>query len=245
MGFKDLEFQRLNKEIFNECKESSFDVSIMENTCNGIVIPLDAKWSDIGSWNSIWENESKDKNGNVLSGKVLPFCVKNSYLRSENRLIVANEIEDLIIVETRDAILISKKESSQKIKNIVKDLIKGGFSEALNHKRIYRPWGNYTSIADDIGWQVKRIEVKPGGKLSLQMHHHRSEHWIIVKGKAEVTIEDKVSILEKNQSTFIPIGSKHRLANNGNSLLVIVEVQSGEYLGEDDIVRFQDDYGRN
>ncbi len=245
MGFEDLDFQRLNKEIFKDCKESSFDVSIMENTSNGIVMQLDAKWSDIGSWKSLWENEPKDKDGNVVSGKVLTFQVKNTYLRSENRLVIANEIEDLIIVDTNDAILISKKESSQNIKNIVSDLVDRGFSEAIEHKRIYRPWGNYISVADDLGWQVKRIEVKPGGKLSMQMHHHRAEHWVIVKGIAEVTIRDKVSILQKNQSTYIPLGTKHRLANPGNSLLVLIEVQSGDYLGEDDIVRFKDEYGRN
>ncbi len=244
-GFRDLEFQRLNKEIFKDCKESSFDVSIMENTSKGVVIPLDAKWSDIGSWKSLWENESKDKNGNVISGKVFPFNVKNSYLKSENRLIVANEIEDLIIVETNDAILISKKEKSQNIKNIVNDLISRGYSEAVDHKRMYRPWGDYISVADDLGWQVKRIEVKPGGKLSMQMHYHRAEHWVIVKGVAEVTIESKVSIVEENQSIFIPLGSKHRLANPGKLPLVLIEVQSGDYLGEDDIVRFQDEYGRN
>ena len=243
-GYKDLEFQRLDKKYFNSCKESSFDVSIMEKTNEGIVIPLDVKWSDIGSWKSLWENESKDKDGNVLSGKVFTSEVKNSYIKSDQRLIVANGIENLIIVETNDAILISSKEETQKIKNIVKNLMEIGFSEAIKHRRIFRPWGNYISIAEDSRWQVKRIEVKPGSQLSLQMHHHRAEHWIVVKGLAKVIIDEREFLLKKNQSTFIPLGSKHRLTNPGKLPLVLIEVQSGDYLGEDDIVRFQDDYGR-
>ena len=243
-GYKDLEFQRLDKKIFNSCKDSSFDISIMEKTNKGIVIPLDARWSDIGSWKSLWENESKDKDGNVVSGKVFTSEVKNSYIKSDQRLIVANGIENLIIVETNDAILISSKDETQKIKNIVKNLIEIGFSEAKQHRRIFRPWGNYISVAEDSRWQVKRIEVKPGSQLSLQMHHHRAEHWVVVKGFAKVTIEEKEFLLKKNQSTFIPLGSKHRLTNPGKLPLVLIEVQSGDYLGEDDIVRYQDDYGR-
>ena len=243
-GYKDLEFQRLDKKIFNSCKESSFDVSIMEKTNQGIVLPLDVKWSDIGSWKSLWENESKDKDGNVFSGKVFTSKVKNSYIKSDQRLIVANGIENLIVVETNDAILISSKEETENIKNIVKNLIEIGFSEAKQHRRIFRPWGNYISIAEDSRWQVKRIEVKPGSQLSLQMHHHRAEHWIVVKGLAKVIIDEKEFLLKKNQSTFIPLGSTHRLSNPGKLPLVLIEVQSGDYLGEDDIVRFEDDYGR-
>ncbi len=243
-GYKDLEFQRLNKKIFNSCKDSSFDISIMEKTNKGIVLPLDVNWSDIGSWKSLWENESKDKDGNVVSGKVFTSEVKNSYIKSDQRLIVANGIENLIIVETNDAVLISSKDETQKIKNIVKNLIDMGFSEAKQHRRIFRPWGNYISIAEDSRWQVKRIEVKPGSQLSLQMHHHRAEHWVVVKGLAKVIIDEKEFLLKKNQSTFIPLGSKHRLTNPGKLPLVLIEVQSGDYLGEDDIVRFQDDFGR-
>ena len=243
-GFKDLDFQRLDEHTFNKCKESSFDVSIMEKTKEGVVVPLDADWSDIGSWNSLWEHESKDKDGNVLSGKVFNYKVKNSYIKSENRLIVANSVENLIIVETNDALLISAKDKTQNIKKIVNNLILEGLPEAKEHRRIYRPWGNYLSLAEDIKWQVKRIEVKPGAKLSMQMHFHRAEHWVVVKGVAKVVIDDEESILEENQSVFIPLGSKHRLCNPGKLTLVLIEVQSGNYLGEDDIIRFQDDYGR-
>ena len=243
-GYKDLEFQRLDKKNFNSCKDSSFDISIMEKTNKGIVLPLDVNWSDIGSWKSLWENESKDKDGNVVSGKVFTSEVKNSYIKSDQRLIVANGIENLIIVETNDAVLISSKDETQNIKNIVKNLIDIGFSEAKQHRRIFRPWGNYISIAEDSRWQVKRIEVKPGSQLSLQMHHHRAEHWVVVKGLAKVIIDEKEFLLKKNQSTFIPLGSKHRLTNPGKLPLVLIEVQSGDYLGEDDIVRFQDDFGR-
>ena len=244
-GFTDLEFQRLNKDIFQSCKESSFDVSIMENTSLGVVIPLDAKWSDIGSWKSLWENESKDENGNLLSGKVFPNNVKNSYIKSENRLIVANEIDDLIIVETNDAVLVSNNEKTQNLKNIVSNLIESGFTEAKNHKKIYRPWGNYISVADDLKWQVKRIEVKPGAQLSMQMHYHRAEHWVIVEGVAKVTIDDTESILEENQKYLYPTWFQAQIDKSGKLLLVLIEVQSGDYLGEDDIIRFEDDYGRN
>ena len=244
-GYKDLDFQRLNENTFNNCKESSFDVSIMEKTQEGVVIPLDANWSDIGSWDSLWEHEDKDKDGNVLSGKVFNYKVKNSYIKSEDRLVVANYVENLIIVETNDAVLISKKDKTQNIKNIVNNLILEGFSEAKEHRRIYRPWGNYLSLAEDLNWQVKRIEVKPGAKLSMQMHFHRAEHWVVVKGVAKVVIDNVDSLLEENQSIFIPLGSKHRLCNPGKTTLVLIEVQSGNYLGEDDIVRFEDDYGRN
>ncbi len=244
-GFKDLDFQRLNEKAFSDCKESSFDVSVMEKTNNGVVLPLDANWSDIGSWNSLWENEDKDKDGNVVLGKVFNYEVKNSYIKSENRLIVANNIENLIIVETHDAVLISKKDKTQNIKNIVNNLILEGFTEAKEHRRIYRPWGNYLTLADDENWKVKRIEVKPGAKLSMQMHSHRAEHWVVVRGVAKVFLDNKEALLEENQSIFIPLGSKHRLCNPRKENLVLIEVQSGNYLGEDDIIRFHDDYGRN
>ena len=245
MGFKDLDFQRLDKNSFSSCKEISFDVSIMEKTKNGVVIPLDAKWSDIGSWKSLWENEKKDSNGNVLLGKVHAKDVKNSYIKTENKLIVANNLENLIVVETNDAILLSDKNHSENIKGIVNKLLLKGFPEASEHRKIYRPWGNYLSIAEDLKWKVKKIVVKPGRQLSMQKHFHRSEHWVVVKGKAKVTLNDKVSYLEDNQSIYIPSGSIHRLTNPCESPLVLIEVQSGNYLGEDDIVRFEDDYGRN
>ena len=243
-GFKDLDFQRIDRNIFEVCKESSFDISIMEKTDIGVVIPLNAYWSDVGNWKSLWENEDKDKNGNVLSGKVITYDVNQSILKSENRLLIGNGLDNIIVIETEDAILVSDKEKSQSIKDIVNDLISKGYAEGKEKRMNYRPWGNYKSIAEDIRWQVKKIEVKPGAQLSLQMHHHRAEHWIIVKGTAKVTIENKESILKENQSIFIPLGSKHRLSNPENIPLILIEVQSGSYLGEDDIVRFEDDYGR-
>ena len=243
-GFKDLDFQRIDRNIFESCKEISFDISIMEKTNIGVVIPLDAYWSDVGNWKSFWENEDKDKNGNVLSGNVITYDVNQSILKSENRLIVGNGLDNIIVIETDDAILVSDKEKSQSIKDIVNDLILKGYVEGQENRMNYRPWGNYQSIAEDSRWQVKKIEVKPGAQLSLQMHHHRAEHWIIVKGTAKVTIENKQSILKENQSIFIPLGSKHRLSNPENIPLILIEVQSGSYLGEDDIVRFEDDYGR-
>ena len=243
-GFKDLDFQRIDRNIFESCKETSFDISIMEKTNIGVVIPLNAYWSDVGNWKSLWDNEDKDKNGNVLSGNVITYNVNQSILKSENRLLIGNGLENIIVIETDDAILVSDKEKSQSIKDIVSDLISKGYPEGKENRMNYRPWGNYKSIAEDSRWQVKKIEVKPGAQLSLQMHHHRAEHWIIVKGTAKVTIEKKESILKENQSIFIPLGSKHRLSNPENIPLILIEVQSGSYLGEDDIVRFEDDYGR-
>ena len=243
-GFKDLDFQRIDRNIFERCKESSIDVSIMEKTTIGVVIPLDSSWKDVGNWKSLWENEDKDKNGNVLSGKVIAYDVNQSILKSENRLIIGNGLDKLIVIETDDAILVSDIEKSQNIKDIVDDLISKGYVEGKENRMNYRPWGNYQSIAEDSRWQVKRIEVKPGAQLSLQMHHHRAEHWIIVKGTAKVTIENKQSIVKENQSVFIPLGSKHRLSNPEKFPLILIEVQSGSYLGEDDIIRFKDDYGR-
>ena len=241
---KDLDFQRLQKDIFKKCPNISIDIAVMEKTKNGVVIPLDAGWSDIGSWESVWETSDKDINGNYLNGKVILKDTKNCYLRGEDRLIVGLGLDNLIVIETSDAILVSKKKSSQDIKNIVKELRKNKIPEGQNHRKIYRPWGNYSSISEGIGWQVKLITVKPKEQLSLQMHKHRSEHWIIVKGKATIEIDDKLFYLTENQSTYIPKGSKHRLANLEDMPLLLIEVQSGSYLGEDDIIRFADKYGR-
>jgi len=240
----DLDFQRLEKISFKKCDDLSIDIAVMEKTSKGIVIPLDAGWSDIGSWESIWENSKKDLDGNHTEGKVLLENTRNSYLRSEDRLIVGIDLNDLVIVETRDAILISKKDSSQKVKNIVNHLKKNKIPEGQTHTKIYRPWGNYISVVEDRRWQVKLIQVKPGEKLSLQMHHHRSEHWIVVSGTAKVEVDNNVEILSENQSVYIPLGSKHRLSNPGKIFLTLIEVQSGSYVGEDDIVRFEDVYGR-
>ena len=243
-SIKDLEFQRLDNKSFSKCPNESIDVSVMEKTSEGIVLPLDAEWSDIGSWQAVWEISKKNNQGNFTQGKVFVEDTKDCYLRSENRLLVGIGLENLIIVETKDAILISDKNKTQNVKEIVKKLKIKGIQEGQKHTKIYRPWGSYESIIEDLKWQVKLIEVKPGEKLSLQMHHHRAEHWIVVKGQAKIEINNKIQFLTKNQSTYIPQGAKHRLSNNGNDPLFLIEVQSGSYIGEDDIIRFEDKYGR-
>ena len=241
---KDLDFRRLQKDAFQKCPDLSIDVAVMEKTKRGIVIPLDAGWSDIGSWESVWQSSDKDINGNFIHGKVIAKDTKNCYLRGDERLIVSLGIDNLIVVETSDAILVSEKKSSQDIKNVVSELKRKKIPAGQIHKKIYRPWGNYSTISEGPNWQVKLIKVKPKEQLSLQMHNHRSEHWIIVKGKATVEIEEKKFCLEENQSTYIPKGSKHRLANIEDLPLLLIEVQSGNYLGEDDIIRYEDKYGR-
>ena len=241
---KDLDFLRLNNIDFCKCPDISIDNAIMEKTNMGVVLPLDVGWSDIGNWKSLWENEEKDSEGNFIKGNVIANKVKNSYLRSESKIIACLGVEDLVIVESSDAILITKKNYVQNVKSIVKYLDSKGFVEAKSHQKVYRPWGHYTSIAGDTRWQVKKIEVKAGASLSLQMHHHRSEHWIVVTGTALVQIDEKKEILSENQSVYIPLGTKHRLTNPGKVNLILIEVQSGSYLGEDDIHRFKDEYGR-
>ena len=240
----DYDFQRINKDIFLDCPNISIDIAVMEKTKNGSVIPLDVGWSDIGSWKSIWKFSNKDKEGNVKYGKAITRDSKNCYLKSEEILIAALGVENLAIIQTRDAILVANQNHSESVKDIVNDLKNNGNDEALEHKKIYRPWGFYESIVEDSRWKVKLINVKPGEKLSLQMHHHRAEHWIVVNGTAEVQINQDKFILAENQSTFIPSGSKHRLSNPGKLPLQLIEVQSGSYLGEDDIKRFEDNYGR-
>ena len=241
---RDLTFQRLHKDSFIKCPNISIDVAVMEKTDKGIVLPLDAEWSDVGSWQSVWENANKDEKGNAVFGNIILKDSKNCYLRSEKRLVVGIGLDDIVAVETNDAILISKKNKSQEVKDIVKLLNKNSVPEGNKHTKIYRPWGYYESLVEDSRWQVKLINVKPSEQLSLQMHHYRSEHWIVVKGNAKVEVDNKVEFLKKNQSTYIPLGSKHRLSNPGKVPLVLIEVQSGSYVGEDDIVRFEDKYGR-
>ncbi len=241
----DLDFQRLDEDSFNNFPNISIDNAVMEKTKLGFVIPLNAGWSDIGSWNSVWETSNKDKDGNHIVGKAIIKETKNCYIRSEDRLVVGIGLSNLVIVETNDAVLIVDRENAQDVKNIVRSLKLNGIKEGLNHREIFRPWGSYLSIAEDEKWQVKLITVKPGEKLSLQMHHHRSEHWIVVKGIAKVEIENQVFSLTENKSTYIPIEAKHRLSNPGKVPLKLIEVQSGTYLGEDDIIRFEDKYGRS
>ena len=240
----DLDFLRLNKNSFFNCPNISIDIAVMEKTKKGIVLPLEAGWSDIGSWNSVWQVSKKDNNGNTIEGSVVAKSTFNCYLRGENRLIAAIGLKDLIIIETKDAILISDQSKSQEVKDIVNELKRKNIPAGQEHKRIYRPWGFYESIVDDSGWQVKLINVKPGESLSLQKHRFRSEHWIVVSGTAKVEIDSTKTIVYPNQSSYIPLGSKHRLSNPGKTTLKIIEVQSGSYLGEDDIERFEDNYGR-
>ena len=243
--FIDLDFQRLSREPFSKCPNISIDVAVMEKTKKGVVLPLDAGWRDIGSWDAVWEASKKTQEGNFVKGNIISENNKDCYLRSENKLLVCMGLKDLIVIDTNDAILITNKRESQNIKNIVDNLKRKKIKEGILHKKVFRPWGNYESIAEDERWQVKLITVSPGNQLSLQMHHHRAEHWIVVKGTAKVQINDKELILGENQSTFIPLGSKHRLINPGKIPLILIEVQSGAYLGEDDIMRFSDNYGRS
>ena len=240
----DLDFIRIGSQSFEQCPNISLDKAVMEKTNLGFVIPLDAEWSDIGGWQSFWENSIRDTNENVIIGDVLEISSKNSLINSYSRLVVALEIEDLIIVETDDAVLVAKKNHSENVKFVIDQLKLKERIEGVESKKVYRPWGNFLSIKEDHNWKIKKIEVNPNSSLSLQLHKHRAEHWIVVKGSADVEINKKFFKLKENQSCFIPKGEKHRLSNSEKEPLIIIEVQSGEYLGEDDITRFQDEYGR-
>lgn len=241
----DLDFVRLDKAAFEACPADSIDYAVMEKTSRGVVVPLDCGWSDVGAWSALWEAGEPDDDGNVVSGDVLVDQSRNSYLRSESRLLAATGVNDLVVVETPDAVLVADRNRVQDVKRLVNALKEASRDEARLHSRVYRPWGSYESLIQASGFQVKRIVVNPGQKLSLQKHHHRAEHWIVVSGTAEVTCEDKVFMLGEDESTYIPLGHKHRLANPGRIPLEVIEVQSGSYLGEDDIVRYDDIYGRS
>lgn len=243
-SYPDLNFQRLDEKAFYKCEDISIDHAVMEKTKLGIVIPLNTGWSDIGSWKSLKELEEKNPDGNIISGNILAKYSKDCYLRSESRLIVGLGIENLIVVETNDAVLIANPRYSQDVKKITNELERVGLNEGKSHKKVFRPWGNYLTITEGETFQVKKIEVNVGSSLSLQLHNHRSEHWVVVKGIALVEINGKEKLLKENESTYIPSGSKHRLTNPGEIALTIIEVQSGNYLGEDDIIRFEDKYGR-
>ena len=216
----------------------------MEKTKKATVLPLNVGWNDVGSWNSVWEISKKDCNGNVIEGNVFTRDTENCLIKSENRLITTIGLKDFIVIETSDAILISDKNKSQNVKDIVDSLKDKLIPEAIDHRKCYRPWGNFESLLKEKQWQVKLIEVKPNQKISLQKHKYRSEHWIVVNGIAKVEINGKQILLNENQSTYIPQGSKHRLSNPGKSNLKIIEIQTGSYIGEDDIERFEDIYGR-
>jgi mannose-1-phosphate guanylyltransferase len=240
----DLEFQRLEREAFAGCPNVAIDVAVMERTERGAVLPLAAGWSDVGSWSALWETADRDGDGNVLRGRVISEASRNCYLRSEHRLVVGLGIEDLVVVETDDVVLVAHRDRAQEVKGIVGLLEREGASESKAHRRIYRPWGSYDGVTEGERWQVKKIVVNPGASLSLQMHHHRAEHWIVVKGTALVEKDGVEELVGENQSTYIPLGARHRLTNPGKIPMEMIEVQSGPYLGEDDIVRFEDRYGR-
>ena len=244
-AYLDLDFLRIDEEFFNKCPNKPLDIAVMERTRLGSVFSLDVGWDDIGSWSSVWKNSIKDKNGNCTSGKILMEESKNCYVRSEERLIVGIALNNIIIVDTKDALLVSNKDTTQKVKQIVQKLNKNNFKEGKVNKRDFRPWGSFTNIEEGSTWKVKRLEIKPNSSISLQLHNKRSEHWIVVAGKAKIELDGEISFLEKNESIYIPLGSKHRLSNPENELLILIEVQSGSYLGEDDIVRFEDIYGRS
>jgi mannose-1-phosphate guanylyltransferase/mannose-6-phosphate isomerase len=241
---RDLDFTRLDLESFAACPGNSIDYAVMEKTAEAAVIPLDAGWSDVGSWSALWEVGARDADGNVVKGDVLTKDVRNCYLHASTRMVAAVGVEDHVIVETGDAVLVAAKDRVQDVKAIVEQLKLRKRNEALLHRRVNRPWGAYECIDAADRFQVKHITVHPGATLSLQMHHHRAEHWIVVRGTARVTCGDEVLTLSENQSTYIPLGTTHRLENPGKIPLELIEVQSGSYLGEDDIVRFEDKYGR-
>ncbi len=240
----DLDFVRIDVAQFAKCRSESIDYAVMEKTRDAVVLPLDVGWSDVGSWSSLFDALPADEDGNVLQGDVLVHDTHDCYVHSTSRLVAAVGMDDHIIVETKDAILVAPKERVQDVKELVGLLKKSGRSESTLHREVFRPWGSYDSIDNGERFQVKRLSVKPGGVLSLQMHHHRAEHWIVVQGTAKITCDEKTFLLSENESTYIPIGSTHRIENPGKVHLHIVEVQSGSYLGEDDIVRFEDNYGR-
>ena len=240
----DLDFVRIDKAAFEQCRSESIDYAVMEKTRDALVLPLDAGWSDVGSWSSLFDALPADEDGNVLQGDVMVHDTHDCYVHSTSRLVTAVGMDDHIIVETKDAVLVAPKERVQDVKELVAMLKKSARSEASLHREVFRPWGSYDSLDNGERFQVKRLSVKPGGVLSLQMHHHRAEHWIVVQGTARITRDDNTFLLSENESTYIPIGTRHRIENPGKVPLHIVEVQSGSYLGEDDIVRFEDNYGR-
>ncbi len=244
---KDLDFIRIDAQEFEKCPDDSIDYAVMEKTSSAVVVPIDAKWNDVGSWSALWEVSPQDQDGNVLkkgNGDVITLDSTDCYIQAEHKLIATIGLKSAVIVETDDAIMVADKNCVQDVKTIVKQLMEENRSEVNLHRKVYRPWGYYDSIDAGERFQVKRIVVNPGAQLSLQMHHHRAEHWIVVQGTAEVRCGEKTMLLSENQSTYIPLGEVHQLANPGKFPLEMIEVQSGSYLGEDDIVRFEDIYGR-
>ncbi len=258
LGSVDGDFVRVGEEAFAACPAESIDYAVMERMAKqagakaadvatlltGVVLPLTAGWSDVGAWDALWQVLPKDENGNVAQGDILMKDCRDTLALSEGRLIACVGVSDLVVVETADAILVAHKDKTQDVKKIVDSLKRDGRSEGSVHRKVFRPWGSYDGVDSGSRFQVKRIVVKAGGILSLQMHHHRAEHWIVVSGTAKITHGEETFLVSENESTFIPLGTKHRLENPGRVPLEIIEVQSGTYLGEDDIVRFEDLYGR-
>lgn len=240
----DLDFARIDAKAFQASPSDSIDYAVMEKTADAVVVPLDAGWSDVGSWSSLHEASNPDGDGNVARGDVLVEDTRDSYLFAESRLVAAVGLEGHVVIETKDAVLVAPKSRVQDVKKLVTRLKDLGRNEHSLHREVFRPWGSYDSIGNGPRFQVKELKVKPGAEMSLQMHHHRAEHWIVVSGTARITRGDEVFLLEENESTYIPIGTKHRIENPGKIPLHMIEVQSGSYLGEDDIVRFEDRYGR-
>ncbi len=243
-GKHDLDFFRLDAAAFSACESDSIDYAVMEHADNVVMVPVDMGWSDVGSWSSLWEIGEKDAHDNLLQGDVIASGSRGSYIRAESRLVSAIGVENLVIVETSDAVLVAHRDQTQLVKEMVDELKARNRDEHALHRRVYRPWGFYEGIAEGDRHQVKHLMVKPGGKLSLQMHHHRAEHWVVVSGTARVIRNDEVHLLAENESIYLPLGCRHRLENPGKLPLSVIEVQSGGYLGEDDIVRLEDVYQR-
>ncbi|MGL5398115.1 MAG: mannose-1-phosphate guanylyltransferase/mannose-6-phosphate isomerase, partial [Shewanella sp.] len=240
----DLDFIRVDKEAFLGCPSDSIDYAVMEKTADAIVVPMDAGWSDVGSWSSLWEISPKDVAGNVFRGDVLQHDCQNNYVFAESSLVSLVGVSNLVVVQTKDAVLVVKQDNVQDVKKIVEELKNTGRGEYKVHREVYRPWGKFDSIDSGSRYQVKHITVKPGEKMSLQKHHHRAEHWIVVSGTAKVTNGERTFLVTENESTFIPIGAVHSLENPGKVPLELIEVQSGPYLAEDDVIRLEDKYGR-
>ena len=241
---RDLDFLRVGAEAFRACPSDSIDYAVMEKTDKASLVPLDAGWSDVGAWSAVWQLGQPDSGGNVSRGDATLLDSSNCLVHSEHRLVGLVGVRDLVVIETSDAVLVADRRSAQDVKQLVDTLEAGKKSQASTHRQVFRPWGSFDSIDQGDRYQVKRLTVKPGGRLSLQLHHHRAEHWVVVRGTAKVTVGEVERLVAENESVFIPVGIKHCLENPGKTPLEIIEVQSGSYLGEDDIVRFDDRYGR-
>ncbi|MBA0164177.1 mannose-1-phosphate guanylyltransferase/mannose-6-phosphate isomerase [Pectobacterium atrosepticum] len=234
---KDLDFIRLDSKAFHICPDDSIDYAVMEKTSDAVVVPMDASWSDVGSWSALWDIAEKDKDGNAIRGDVLTEKTNNSYIYSQNKLVATVGIDNLIVVETKDAVLVANKDSVQDVKAIVEKLKRSERCEYLQHREVFRPWGSHDQIAEGERYHVKRVVVKPGERTATQLHYHRAEHWVVVSGTAKVHRGDEVHLVSENESIYIPIGTSHAIENPGKVMLEIIEVRSGAYLGEDDVLR--------